>query len=164
MARIPVITSPCPLRWASLPEAGRDHCGQCDRKVHSLDGMSATQREAFLGGCTGKVCIAFTANVRQQRRNVALGAGLLAALAGSSAMAAEPDLGLAATTGPTSPVDTTIAVAGEEPAIEDLEIIMVGGVEDGATARWMDESELDATDSDALPVIGASDWLPSVAE
>jgi hypothetical protein len=101
--------------------------------------------------------------LRRQRRNVALGAGLLAAMAGSTAMAAEPDLGFAGASGPTSPVDTT-AVVGEQPVeLEDLEMILVGGVEGGTLMRWTDESELDVGDGDELPVIGASDWLPSVA-
>ena len=163
MARIPLITSPCPLRWASLPEAGRDHCGQCDRKVHNLDGMSASQREAFLGGCSGKVCIAYTANVKRQRRNVALGAGLMAAMAGSTAMASDPlaELGASSASGPTSPVEATVDAPVE---LEDLDMILVGGVEGGDSVRWMDEDELEPEQGDALPTIGASDWLPSTAE
>jgi hypothetical protein len=161
--RIPVITSPCPLRWSALPEPGRDHCGHCDRQVHNLDGMSSLQRESFLRGCNGKVCVAYTVSAKRQRRNVALGAGLLAAMAGSHAMAGELDLGLTASSGPTSPVAPAASVAEEDVPLEDLEIILAGGVESGDTVRFADESELASPDESELPVIGTSEWLPTPA-
>jgi hypothetical protein len=57
MARVPVITSPCPLRWKSMPSAGMDFCAQCSRRVHNLDGMSDIQRQQFFASCTGEVCV-----------------------------------------------------------------------------------------------------------
>jgi hypothetical protein len=154
--RIPVITSPCPLRWASLPQTGRDHCGHCDRQVHNLDGMSGEQRAAFLGGCSGKVCVAYTASVKRQRRNVALGAGLLAAMAGSTAMASDVDAALGLATEAMTPVETTTLVTGEEPG-EELDIIVVGGIQAGDTVRWADEGEPAAADATELPTIAPSE-------
>jgi hypothetical protein len=162
--RIPVITSPCPLTWASLPEPGRDHCGHCDRQVHNLDGMGAQQREAFLRGCSGKVCVAYTVNSRRQRRNVALGAGLLAAMAGSTAMAGEVETALGLSTAPASPVEAA-GPSGVEEAPGELDLIVVGGIEAGDTVRWADEGDVTAPDDATdLPTIAASEWLPSAAK
>ena len=160
MARAPIITSPCPLRWSSLPQAGRDHCGRCDRRVHNLDGMGDAQRKAFLAGCEGKVCVAYTVHASRQRRNVALGAGLVAAMVGSTAMAAGPlVVSDNSPAGETSPV-----VATGAPESEELEMILVGGIEDAANVRWADEDEI-AADAPAEPqVIAGTDWLPSAAE
>jgi hypothetical protein len=157
--RIPVITSPCPLRWTTLPEAGRDHCGHCDRQVHNLDGLTAQQRETFLRGCSGKVCIAYTVSAKWQRRNAALGAGLLAAMAGSTAMAGEIDtaLGLSTATGPTSPVEAATPASDEG----EMDVILVGGIEGGDAVRFADEDDIEAQDGTSLPTIAASEWLPS---
>ena len=161
MARAPVITSPCPLRWASMPQEGRDHCGHCDRKVHNLDGMSDAQRQAFLGGCAGKVCVAYTVHRSRQRRNVALGAGLLAAMAGSApAFASEEAIGFI-------PLPTGDGVAdagsGSEP-IEYIEEILMGGIEDARNARWADEADLEGSVAAEPEVIGVAEWLPSSPE
>jgi hypothetical protein len=160
--RIPLITSPCPLRWAALPQPGRDHCGHCDRQVHNLDGMSGQQREAFLQGCSGKVCVAYTANARRQRRNVARGAGLLAAMAGSTATASEVDAALGLPVGQASPVN--VATPLTDGAGEEIDIIMVGGIEGGDTVRWVDEGEITGSDATDLPTIAPSEWLPTAAK
>lgn len=82
MARVPTIASPCPLRWAGPPQPGMDFCGHCRRRVHNLDPMSDKEREEFLAGCTGDVCVSYTVR-RAARIPVTLGIGL-AALAGCS--------------------------------------------------------------------------------
>jgi hypothetical protein len=82
MARVPTIVSPCPLRWATPPQPGLDFCGHCQRRVHNLDPMSDAERQAFLKGCTGDVCVSYTVK-RAPRMSVALGVGL-SALAGCS--------------------------------------------------------------------------------
>jgi hypothetical protein len=161
MSRVPVITSPCPLRWASMPQAGKDHCGRCDRQVHNLDGMSAARREAFLAGCSGKVCVAYTVNAKRRTRNVALGAGLLAALVvPATALANDEAIGyVPLPAGEMGAVDT--GTAQDEEVWE----IMVGGVDDPRNARWADEAEVEASDALAEPeVIAASEWLPSAPE
>ncbi|MGH8030031.1 MAG: hypothetical protein ACREO3_08860 [Arenimonas sp.] len=157
MPRVPEITSPCPLRWSSMPRDGHDHCGHCDRQVHNLDGMSTSQRESFMSGCQGKVCVAYTVHARKPRRNIALGAGLIAALvAPGMAVASEPVTGLVpSTVGESSPVD---ASAGE---VDEIDLIFVGGVEDPRGARWADEAEVAASDLAEPDVIAESDWLPS---
>jgi hypothetical protein len=156
MARFPVITSPCPLRWASLPTPGRDHCGQCDRQVHNLDAMTPAQREAFLGSCSGQVCVAYTVQRRVQRRNVALGAGLVAALAGSAAAAAP------AHADPPITIDhADLAAADELDTRELFDVQVTGGTVDPEGVRWAEADDIDTSAVDALPEITASDWLPT---
>jgi len=159
MSRFPVIDSPCPLRIANLPQAGRDHCGHCDRQVHNLDGMSHAQREVFMRSCSGKVCVAYTVHRQVARRNLSLGVGLLATLAGSAAMAGEPvvDTGSSA---PNAPV--TDSKADPQP-LKHIEFIVVGGVENPGEARWSDQAGVTAGDPGALPEIGEMEWLPTRA-
>ncbi|MFT3807109.1 hypothetical protein [Arenimonas sp.] len=90
MSKFPVIDSPCPLRANAMPQTGKDHCGHCDRQVHNLDGMSRSQREAFMRSCAGqKVCVAYTVQRKAERRNLGLGITMLATLTGSGLAAAQ---------------------------------------------------------------------------
>ena len=142
MARVPVITSPCPLRWRESPVPGMDFCGHCQRRVHNLDLMSAQQREAFLSGCSGNVCVSYT--VRRAAR-IPLAMGLsLAVLAGS---ANANDL-------PTSPDNSYSNMA-------DINDITVGGTEAGEKLQWIDPSQARLPDKPELPDIDAATWLPT---
>ena len=125
MARVPVITSPCPLRWKDAPQPGQDFCGQCQRRVHNLDLMSAAQREEFLAGCEGSVCVSYTVR-RAARFSTAVGLGLAAA-AGLSASA----------NADTAP---PVVVMPDSPQC-DLTEVFVGGTEAGDKLQWVDESE-----------------------
>jgi len=145
MARVPVITSPCPLRWKGAPQPGQDFCGQCQRRVHNLDLMSATQREEFLAGCEGSVCVSYTVR-RATRLSTAVGLGLAAA-AGLSATA----------NADTAPA---VVVMPDSPQC-DLETIITGGTEAGDRLQWVDESEAALPDKADLPEIAAQDWLPT---
>jgi len=116
MASAPIIDSPCPFRVSAMPDAGRDHCGHCDRQVHNLDGMSSSQRKAFMASCEGKVCVAYTVHRSAQRRNLSLGVGLLASLAGSAAMAADNPAPAVPQTGAPS-VDANTGVAASSGMI-----------------------------------------------
>jgi hypothetical protein len=157
MARNPIITSPCPLRWSSMPQAGKDHCGMCDRQVHNLDGMGEAQRKAFLAGCSGKVCVAYTVNASRQRRNVALGAGLLAALAmPGAAMASEEAIGYIPLPDEGGAVETTPTYE-----LSDLETITVGGIDVPSAARWADDAEVEANAPAEPEIISDAEWLPS---
>ena len=159
MSRFPVIDSPCPLRFASMPQAGRDHCGHCDRQVNNLDGMSSAQRETFMRSCEGsKVCVAYTVHRRAVQRNVTLGVGLAATMLSSAAMAQDlPDATAAA---PRSPVPTTTQILPDDSrALEHIEV--TGGVVNPGKARWSDESDIETPDTSALPEIGENDWLPT---
>lgn len=182
MASAPIIDSPCPFRVSAMPDAGRDHCGHCDRQVHNLDGMSSSQRKAFMASCEGKVCVAYTVHRSAQRRNVSLGAGLLASLAGSAALAQDAPN---ATPAPSTPIDridvrmvesttiltpeqiAAIPIPGREITLADgttytaASVVFLGSVLDAKGARWADESALDAHDTADLPEIGADDWLPT---
>lgn len=172
MPSFPHIDSPCPFRADEAPQPGRDHCGHCDRKVHNLDGMSEERRRAFLAGCSGKVCVAYTVHRSAQRRNLALGAGLAASLAGSGAVMAQDTPTVPAPGTPTSstpatePVEGTTILTAEQIAaikIPDGLVLLMGGVLDPASARWSDESDI-PTESAALPEIDTLEWLPSKSE
>ena len=151
MARVPVITSPCPLRWSAMPSAGLDFCGKCSRRVHNLDGMSDSAREAFFSSCSGEICVAYTV-----RRPHAL-AGLLVAAAalGASAAATAQDQAIPTlTTGPTCDPN-----AKGSP----LEFIMVTGgtTKAGRDAVWVDESEVSLPQRPEIGEIDAAEWLPT---
>lgn len=140
MSRVPVITSPCPLRWASAPQPGMDFCGQCARRVHNLDGMSATERETFVAGCSGEVCVSYT--VRRPMRAIALGASLVAvaALAGSAS------------------ADSPAGSIDEEDLVE---VSITGGTVSGENVQWVDDAEALLPDKPDLPEIATVDWLPT---
>ena len=172
MPSFPIIDSSCPFRADEAPQPGCDHCGHCDRKVHNLDGMSDEQRRAFLAGCSGKVCVAYTVNRSAQRRNVALGAGLAISLAGSGATMAQSAPIVLPPDAPTpsspavEPVEGTTILTEEQIAamkIPDGLVLLMGGVLDPTSARWSDESDI-PTESAALPEIDALEWLPSKPE
>ena len=160
MSRFPIIDSPCPFRFASRPQPGRDHCGHCDRQVHNLDGMSNLQREAFMRSCSGKVCVAYTVQRQAVRRNVSLGIGLVASMMGSAAMA-DGIVADTSATAPSSPVATDTDNVSGTKHLEFIEI--TGGVVNAGEARWADESDVPTPDTAALPEIGETDWLPSKA-
>ena len=146
MARVPRITSPCPLRWSAAPQPGMDFCGHCSRSVHNLDAMTEAQREAFLSECSGKVCVSYTVPV--SRIGIGLATGVLVA-------------GAAMADGLYSGVPTNGQPgAGEycDPLREEL--ILVGGTNTGKELQWIDESEAALTNPE-LPQIDASEWLPS---
>ncbi len=146
MSRVPVITSPCPFRWSSAPKPGQDFCGQCQRQVHNLDFMSASEREVFLAGCSGKVCVSYTLR-RPVRAAIALGAGLAAAAAlGGSASAGAP----------------AVVVTPDSPYCdEELDTVTIGGTEAGEKLQWVDEAEAARPDKADLPEITKATWLPT---
>jgi len=147
MARVPVISSPCPLRWSAAPQPGKDFCGQCQRRVHNLTGMTEAQRESFFAECSGKVCVSYT--VRLPRPiNSKVGVGLAASLLVSGAALAND--------WPTNPQPA----AGEYCDPLGEEVIIVGGTNAGKELQWVDEEEA-AVIRNELPEVDASEWLPT---
>ena len=147
MARVPKITSPCPLRWAGPPQPGMDFCGHCQRRVHNLDLMSDRERDEFLRGCSGSVCVSHTVK-RAARIPVALGLGLAAIVAGSTSVAdVAPD----------------VVVSPDSPYCDLPEYgeVLVGGTEAGEKLQWVDEAEARLAPKPELPAIEASTWLPT---
>ena len=147
MARVPKITSPCPLRWAGSPQPGMDFCGHCQRRVHNLDLLSVPERDEFLQGCSGNVCVSYTVK-RAARLPVALGLGL-AVVAGSTSAA----------DGVTNNVVTTPDSPYCDPA--GLGDIILGGTEAGEKLQWVDDAEAKLPEKSELPDIDASTWLPT---
>jgi hypothetical protein len=153
MARVPVITSPCPLRFTSMPTAGMDFCGQCSRRVHNLDGMSDAARAAFFANCAGEVCVAYTV-----RRPTVL-AGLLAAAAvfGTEAALAASAQDEPVTTVNTGPTCDPNAKGNALP----LDMIVAGGATNAASVAWIDESEARLPELPRIGEIAAVEWLPT---
>lgn len=150
MARVPVITSPCPLRFKSMPSAGMDFCGQCSRRVHNLDGLNDAERQAFFATCAGEVCVAYTVKRSSALAGV-LGLGIAAAslAAGVPAMADETAV-QPVVTGPTCDPNA------KEQAIE---MVVVGGTT--TAAQWVDESEVKLPERPQIAEIDAAEWLPT---
>jgi hypothetical protein len=141
MSRVPVITSPCPLRWVSAPQPGMDFCGQCQRRVHNLDVMPAHERELFFAGCSGEVCVSYSVR-RPVRAAMALGASLVAAAALAGSASAD-------------------APAEDADNEELFEVMITGGTVSGEKVQWVDETEAAIPDKPDLPDIATATWLPT---
>ena len=153
MARVPVISSPCPLRWKSMPSIGMDFCGQCSRRVHNLDGLNDADRQAFFATCSGEVCVAYTVRRSSTLAGVR-GLGVAAAaslMAGGPAMAEETAV-QPVVTGPTC--DPNAKEQG-------LETIVLGGTT--TAAQWVDEREAKLPERPQIGEIDAAEWLPTPA-
>ncbi|MEO8670837.1 MAG: hypothetical protein ABI411_05945 [Tahibacter sp.] len=163
MASFPKIDSPCPIRWNAMPTAERNFCTQCERKVHNLDALSATQRREFLAGCSGSVCVAYTVAVPRSRLGSRLGLGMAAALALSPALAEPPATTLqspvqsASLTPKPEFVDCDHAKDESTDKIES--IVITGGTVNGGDVRWVDEDEAISV----LPEIAADAFLDGSA-
>lgn len=144
MSKVPVITSPCPLRFKTAPSDGMDFCSQCQRRVHNLDGMSDGERQVFFASCAGDVCVSYT--VKRTVKIAALSLATMGAVASAAAYAQQVTMN-----DPPSPHCETRV---------ELDII-VGGTNAGKDLQWVDESEAKMPDKENLPEIAASDWLPS---
>lgn len=145
MARVPVITAPCPLRFASMPTTGLDFCGQCHRRVHNLDALSEAARTQFFASCSGEVCVAYTVR-RPRALPLAMSLGMAAAgmLAAGAVVAQDA-------------VEETVS----GPYCDPYETITVlGGTVRGAELQWVDDSELAVPEKPELPEIDAAEWLP----
>jgi hypothetical protein len=115
--------------------------------VHNLDLMSVPQREAFLTGCSGNVCVSYTVK-RAARIPVALGLGL-AVMAGA--------------TNATDAVSSPPVVKTPDSPYCDLsdQIMEAGGVTAGEKLQWVDEAEARLPEKPDLPDIDAATWLPT---
>jgi hypothetical protein len=163
MARVPVVTSPCPLRWKSMPSAGMDFCGQCSRRVHNLDGMSDTARAAFFATCSGEVCVAYSVR-RPAALLGAIGLGV-ASMLQPSAVAAQDTKPLsalgadAATALDSVPLITTGPTCDPNAKPGGLDTIVVGGIRAARDVAWVDEHEA-ARAVQSIGEIDAAEWLP----
>ena len=142
MARVPVISSPCPIRWREAPKPGADFCGQCQRRVHNLDLMPMAEREAFLQRCTGEVCVSYTVK-RPASLPLAVGFGL-------AALAMVPI---------TNANDSVDAPSYEITTVENP--FAMGGTKAGDRLQWVDESEAQLPEKANLPDIEPGTWLPT---
>ena len=159
MSRVPVITSPCPLRWDSMPKLGQDFCGQCQRQVHNLDLMSAEQRNDFMQSCSGEVCVSYTVRRPLSLRNAALGFSLAASMASGSAVAQNTTDVKVIETKLVQSVESWKTAQLEESKEIDLVMVLGGTVLDPATSRWVDESEIELNDTQELPQTTEVQWL-----
>lgn len=153
MARVPVITSPCPLRWKSMPSAGMDFCGQCSRRVHNLDGMNDSERETFFASCSGEVCVAYS--VWRPRALAGVFAAAAALGAATSALAQDQAIPTL-TTGPTCDPN------GKGMRLDQV-MVTGGTTKAGRDVTWVDESEVRVPQRPQISEIDATDWLPTPA-
>lgn len=142
MARVPVVESPCPVAGKQLPKGSSEHCSVCDRSVHNLNLLSASERVEFMNSCSGKVCVAYTVRVPvSSLRKRGLGMAALAAgalvslpLAAAEGTPAEPPLVEGASPVPADPATL--------PNCDDYaELEWMGGVTHGDQAKWVDDGK-----------------------
>ncbi len=150
MARFPIIESPCPIAGKRVPNGASEHCSTCDRAVFNLNSMNDTERRAFMNGCSGKVCVAYT--VRMPARRGPFAAAALAAAALMALPAAATDADQEKVAPATTPADAAQPAAdlGELPRSDHYdEMELVGGVLDAENAEWADDAE----SAPALPTV-----------
>ncbi len=146
MARVPVIDSPCPIAGKRVPGGASEHCSTCDRAVFNLNSMSDLERRAFMGGCSGKVCVAYTVRVPLRRSAFAasLAVAALVALPAAADVAEVSDVGperVAPAAEP--PAGAMSPLPSEEPELPNCDeyddLVLVGGVLDAGNAEWVDD-------------------------
>lgn len=134
MARVPVVESPCPIAGKQLPAGATEHCSLCERSVHNLDRMSAGERTAFMASCSGKVCVAYTVRIPAGglRKRALTAAAVAAAAMASLPVAAQDSLVVGS-----SPVTDPNGL----PNCAEYDFIIVGGVNKGDEAKWVDDGK-----------------------
>jgi hypothetical protein len=156
MARFPVIESPCPIAGKRVPSGASEHCSSCDRTVFNLNSLNDAERVAFMRGCSGKVCVAYTVRVplpRVPQRHGALAAATLAAAAfmalpAAADVAADQARPVAEVVAPAQPPANGAADVPKSDDYGDLELI--GGVLDAGKAEWRDDGSESAPE---MPVV-----------
>jgi hypothetical protein len=54
------VASPCRASWERMKGKGRvRHCGQCDKNVYNLSGMTRAEAEALVRRMEGRLCVRF---------------------------------------------------------------------------------------------------------
>lgn len=135
MARVPVVESPCPIAGKTLPAGDTEHCSLCERSVHNLDRMSAGERVAFMASCSSKVCVAYTVRIPAGGlRKRALTAAAVAAAAMASLPIAAQDSLVVGSSPLTDP-------NGLPNCTDWNDVIVVGGVNKGDDAKWVDDGK-----------------------
>ena len=141
----PKITHPCPFKASALPDAERNFCTHCERKVHNLDLMSADARREFLSNRSGKVCVAYTLPAPRAKLGLRASVVMAAALFGSGADA--QDAGLPEISPQPSIVETEADSADEMRmgSVDGEEIfVLMGGVEPAAEVADANDRKLQA--------------------
>ena len=135
MAKAPIIESPCPMAGKTLPAGDTEHCTLCDRSVHNLDRLNASERVAFMKSCSGKVCVAYTVRIpASSLRKRALAAAALTAAAITAIPAAAQD--------PLVVGQSKMSDPNGLPACDEgLDWVVVGGVSKGDEAQWADDGK-----------------------
>jgi hypothetical protein len=97
------LATPCGVKWAEMiGDDRRRMCGQCDKQVYNLSGMTRDEAQALLIEKEGKLCARFfqrddgtilladcTVGKQQKRKRLVIAAGATAMLAGGGTLAYE---------------------------------------------------------------------------
>lgn len=94
-ARLPIldnirVASPCTASWDGMVGDERvRHCGQCNKNVYNLSGMTRPEAEMLIAGRNGELCVRYyqrtdgtiitsdcTIGVKQKRRRRVIAAGI----------------------------------------------------------------------------------------
>lgn len=152
MASFPKIESPCPLRLTALPDAGKNYCSMCERKVHNLSAMTQFERSIFMRSCTGKVCVAYSIPVVSAKTVAMAGVGLSVAMWLGAGSALAGDTKAALSFDPASQPDSLLQIqaqvthpdgkAAEAELIEPEMLVLAGGISLPQDAEWVDENAL----------------------
>jgi hypothetical protein len=151
MNRFPKIDQPCPLAIDAQKRLD-GYCTRCERSVHSLDAMSAGEREALLRSACGSICVSY--RMPAPRRTTRFGAAMALAMVVLPAAATETPLAGSAPAAETPAAPSAFSDAlhpaqvkckeGEAAATESLpieSITITGGVSHPGDAEWVDADD-----------------------
>lgn len=160
MALVPLLRTPCPVRFDRMPQPGMDYCTLCARRVHNLDGLTDAQRRAVLAtaDADGRVCVAYTLRRPAQANALVRTAAAAALVATGCASATQP-----APHDQVIPTHAATAAAAElspVPAALD-EIVVLGS----ASPVFVDDSQVDLPEGTPDTEVPPLSWsLPPDAE
>lgn len=149
MARFPVIQRSCPLS-ASERAKLTGNCHVCMKAVHDLGAMSDAERATYMAAQSGPVCVSYrlraparTAAVGVAAALIAMGAPHAAATGSIEGFPPVVEQGAGLIPQPPEVQEVCADEVDESESLDELEYILVGGVEAGEAVHWFD--------ADALP-------------
>lgn len=133
MACFPKIDQPCPL-GIDAQKRINGYCGNCSKSVHALDAMSDAQRMDFLSNASGPVCVSY-----RVRRSAAIGLGAVLVLSMAAPGRAQ-DVSADVSARPAHEAAAVELKSAQVPVPvkDEPEVLLMGGVNDPASAAFID--------------------------
>lgn len=130
MSRFPLVQDPCPYKGSIEDILVGAQCRLCQREVHDLTDMSASERRELISGCSDAegLCV---------RYRVRAGSAVAAAMLGAAGLAS-PAMAQADTPPPNdAPLEAALQTLPDTPEDYDWgNVIIVGGIRHVDKVEW----------------------------